>query len=130
MSDFLKHFLSEFFGDKPLYVYAACMVFALIGAYIITVIKTRSRKVTSEKSPFKFNIYYMITDNAPDVIFAMTLSFVIFRFSNSWSQDPADLYLYAIALGALFNTVVIAVKIVFRNISKKITDYANRLKKL
>lgn len=127
MNEFITNFIGGLLGDKPLYIYAVCMVFCAIGAYVITRIRAKDRKRTSVRTPDNFSFIFMVVNNVKDVFLALSISFIVFRFSNKWIDDEAFLFGYAFLLGLCFNALVIAVGIIEKRLSKKITDRARRV---
>jgi 4-hydroxybenzoate polyprenyltransferase len=126
MEDFLQHFLKLFFGDKPLYIYAVCLVFAAMGAFIITRIKAKRRNRESRHTPRKFNFWFMIFDNLRDAALALSMAFIVFRFSNFWIKEEVYLFAYSFLLGLCFNAVVLVFEIIEKRVSKKIVDTTNK----
>lgn len=124
--EFITKFITGFLGNRTLDVYAICFVFAALGAYIITRIRAQKRDKSAEGTPYKFNVWFMIFHNVKDVFFSLSISFVVFRFSNYWIDDETKLYLYAFLLGFCFNAVVWALGRLEEKLSERIKKWVEK----
>lgn len=129
MNDFLTDCALRFLGNRPISFYVVCMVFAAIGAYIITRIRAKKSSISKPGNPDKFSLIFMIVDNIKDVGFALSVSFIAFRFSNHFIESEGLAYVYAFILGLCFNAVVWGITQIEKNFSKKIKEKASNLGK-
>lgn len=76
----MKEFISYFIGNYSPAMFAAMLVFALIGAMIMWTIDVRKRDKTSKSTPEAFSLKFWFMDNYPRMIGGLLLVYISLRF--------------------------------------------------
>lgn len=69
-----------FNGGKPNWYYTVSLIFSCIGIIISVYAGSRTRDKSAELTPKKFDINFLVWDNAKRVFITMLVMYVIFRF--------------------------------------------------
>lgn len=106
MENFIAEFQENMLGNLSLAYYASTMIFALIGALIGLRLSAMKRDKLSENTPYRFNIWFMIRDNAQRLFTNFLICFVIFRFAGMFITPGVDIMFGAIGIGLFFDQTV------------------------
>ncbi|RKD19019.1 hypothetical protein BCY91_14170 [Pelobium manganitolerans] len=107
MQNFITEFTANTLGGLSLAYYASTMLFALIGAIIGLRISSLKRDKTSINTPYKFNFWFLIRDNAQRLLTNFLICFVVFRFAGTFLDTPGiDVMLSAVGVGLFFDQFV------------------------
>lgn len=93
-------------GNLTVAYYASTMIFALIGALIGLRLSAMKRDKLSDKTPYKFNLWFMLRDNAQRLFTNFLICFVIFRFAGVFISTGFDVMLSAIGVGLFFDQTI------------------------
>jgi hypothetical protein len=120
MENFIIEFQRNMLGSLTMAYYASTMLFALIGAIIGLRISSLKRDKLSPNTPQKFNLWFMIRDNAQRLFTSFLICFVIFRFAGTFITNPGvDLMMYAVGIGLFFDQAVAKFIAKFENGARK-----------
>lgn len=126
----LDHIIIQIFGTTPIEIYVGGFFFTLVLVLFMKGIETKKRMdATDVRTPSQWSFIFMVVDNLKDIIQILTITFLLFRFSESSITarilviDPeTDLMLYAVAVGFLSTHLIKAVQKLQDFLGKKVTD--------
>ena len=104
----MKEFLSLLMGAMSAPTFAALFFFALIGVSINLLMHANTRDQSSQNTPEKFSLLFLLKDNWKRILLAVLLIYVSIRFVQLIFTIPVDsnieLYLFAaVFVGFIFD---------------------------
>jgi hypothetical protein len=76
----MKTFLDNVLGTQDAGHFAAAFFFAIIGVAISLLIHSTNRDKDSQRTPIKFNVWFLIRDNSTRIILNILLILATLRF--------------------------------------------------
>lgn len=94
----MQKFTELLLGTNDLPTYLAALLFALIGAFIVLLLKSRTRDRLSPNTPSQFSYKFLAWDNLREIILALLLISLALRFSIEYAGEELTMY-YALGVG-------------------------------
>lgn len=131
----MNYLRMQFFGGIRPEVYLGGFFFTLIVVLFMKRLETKKKvDATDIRTPDKWSLLFMVVDNLKDIIQILTLTFLLFRFSNStftakilvFDKDT-DLMLYAVLVGFLSTYIITGIQTLQTKLGQKLVDRLNNL---
>lgn len=94
----MQKFINLLLGTNDIPTYMAALVFALVGAFLMQMRKSKKRNKNNAKTPAKFNFWFMVQDNLKEIITGLLLILLALRFSVEYAGTTLTMF-YALGVG-------------------------------
>ncbi|MFV8336432.1 hypothetical protein ACNQF7_10155 [Flavobacterium sp. RSP29] len=102
----MEKFLEQLLGTIDLPTYAAWFVLAFIGAATAILIRSKVKYKSSEETPDKWRLGFLIQDNLINLLVGFLITFIFLRFSNeTLKMEPTSFG--ALIIGATNNELAL-----------------------
>lgn len=94
----MEKFIDLLLGTNDIPTYLAALVFAVIGALIMQLIKSKTRDKHSPNTPYNFSWKFLVWDNLREVLLGLMFILLALRFSVEFAGVELTMY-YALCVG-------------------------------
>lgn len=98
----MEKFIKQLLGSLDTSTFTAAIFFAIIGALVSLLIKSRKRDKLSPATPYKFSFRFLLQDNLQQFLLGCLIAFLAIRFSNDFLGKDLTMWL-AVVIGATTN---------------------------